>query len=152
MVPAPSPLSWAERLYLPEVLRGIAVTTRHFVRNLALQDARFVRTYLNGARQPSLIVPGFTTTIQTAATVDEGGNFIDVRYGPLTRWRCTPGQPQTYPNCPAFGDWHLTGAGTGNTTPRNNGLAVPGITPTTDFDGQNRPNNVSAFDIGADEL
>jgi len=36
MVPATPRLSWAERLYLPEVLRGIAVTTRHFVRNLAL--------------------------------------------------------------------------------------------------------------------
>src|SRR3989442_3212723 len=32
----PPRLSLAERLYLPEVLRGIAVTTRHFVRNLTL--------------------------------------------------------------------------------------------------------------------
>ncbi|MFN8545662.1 MAG: NADH-quinone oxidoreductase subunit I [Candidatus Binatia bacterium] len=29
-------LSFAERLYLPEVARGLAVTTRHLVRNLAL--------------------------------------------------------------------------------------------------------------------
>jgi NADH-quinone oxidoreductase subunit I len=29
-------LTFAERLYLPEVLRGIGVTTRHFVRNLSL--------------------------------------------------------------------------------------------------------------------
>lgn len=29
-------LSLAERLYLPEVLRGITITTRHFVRNLTL--------------------------------------------------------------------------------------------------------------------
>jgi NADH-quinone oxidoreductase subunit I len=29
-------LSLAERLYVPEVLRGVGVTTRHFVRNLAL--------------------------------------------------------------------------------------------------------------------
>jgi NADH-quinone oxidoreductase subunit I len=29
-------LSLAERLYLPEVLRGVAVTTRHFFRNLTL--------------------------------------------------------------------------------------------------------------------
>ena len=28
-------LSFAERLYLPEILRGVGVTTRHFVRNLA---------------------------------------------------------------------------------------------------------------------
>ena len=30
------PLSVAERLYLPEVVRGVAVTTGHFVRNMAL--------------------------------------------------------------------------------------------------------------------
>src|SRR5262249_39742023 len=30
------PLSLAERLYLPEVVRGVAVTTGHFVRNMAL--------------------------------------------------------------------------------------------------------------------
>ena len=34
-VPAPR-LTLAERLYLPEVLRGVGVTTRHFVRNLTL--------------------------------------------------------------------------------------------------------------------
>ena len=30
------PLSLVERLYLPEVVRGVAVTTGHFVRNMAL--------------------------------------------------------------------------------------------------------------------
>ena len=34
-LPAPR-LTIAERLYLPEVMRGVAVTTRHFVRNLTL--------------------------------------------------------------------------------------------------------------------
>ena len=34
-VPAPR-LTLAERLYLPEVVRGVAVTMRHFVRNLTL--------------------------------------------------------------------------------------------------------------------
>jgi len=32
----PPRLTFAERIYLPEVLRGIGVTTRHFVRNLTL--------------------------------------------------------------------------------------------------------------------
>ena len=120
--------------------------------NLALPDARFVRSYVNGSRQPSLIVPGITTTIQTAATVDEGGNFIEIRFGPLTQWSCANGVPQTYGNCPLFGDYHITGDGAGLTTPRNNGLGVPGVTPTTDYDGQSRPNNVLNLDIGADEL
>jgi hypothetical protein len=116
--------------------------------NLALPDARFVRSYVNGNRQQSLIQPGLTTTIGTAATTDEGGNFIDVRFGPLTRWNCAAGQPQTYANCPAFGDYHLTGAGSGLGTPRNNGL-VTGDSPATDYDGQPRPQN--NIDIGADE-
>jgi hypothetical protein len=118
--------------------------------NLALSDARFVRSYLNGNREQSLIVPGATTTIGTSATTDEGGNFIDVRFGPLTQWNCAAGQPQTYANCPLFGDYHITGAGSGLTTPRNNGEVLSGVTPTTDYDGQPRPTN--NIDIGADEL
>lgn len=36
-MPIPAPrLTFAERLYLPEVLRGVGITTRHFVRNLTL--------------------------------------------------------------------------------------------------------------------
>jgi NADH-quinone oxidoreductase subunit I len=30
----PSKLSWYQRLYVPEIFRGLAVTTRHFLRNL----------------------------------------------------------------------------------------------------------------------
>lgn len=131
--------------------------------NLALADARLVRPYVNGNREQSLIVPGITTTIQTSATVDEGGNFIDLRYGPLTRWNCAAGQPQTYANCPTFGDYHLLGGGAptsfnilgiptgpGN-TPRNSGsnLGAAG----TDMDGGTRPNNAfNRNDIGADEF
>jgi NADH-quinone oxidoreductase subunit I len=36
MQSAPPRLTFAERLYLPEIVRGIAVTTGHFVRNLTL--------------------------------------------------------------------------------------------------------------------
>jgi NADH-quinone oxidoreductase subunit I len=36
MVTRPDRLSLGERLYLPQVLQGIAVTTRHFFRNLTL--------------------------------------------------------------------------------------------------------------------
>lgn len=42
MARSPSKLSLAERLYLPEVIRGVAVTTRHFVRNLALHTLHLV--------------------------------------------------------------------------------------------------------------
>jgi len=36
MIVRPARLGFAERLYVPQILRGIAVTTRHFARNLAL--------------------------------------------------------------------------------------------------------------------
>jgi hypothetical protein len=115
--------------------------------NQALSDGGFVRDYVNGSRQQSLLVPERTTTIETAATVDEGGNFIDVRYGPLTPWNCVAGLPQTSANCPPFGDYHLTpGSGA-----RDAGDFVPGATPTTDYDGEPRPRS-DDVDVGADEL
>ena len=47
------------------------------------QTGLFVSWYLNGSR--SALAPfGFTTDIQMAPAFDEGGNFIDVRFGPLT--------------------------------------------------------------------
>ncbi len=35
----PEKLTLLQRLYLPEILRGMAVTIRHFVRNLANMQA-----------------------------------------------------------------------------------------------------------------
>jgi hypothetical protein len=115
--------------------------------NLALADARFASSYVNGNRQQALLGSEVTTTMQSAATLDEGGNFIDVRYGPLTPWSCASSLPPTYQNCPAFGDYHLTSAGGGANTPVNNGVPIP--TVTNDYDGDARGGNV---DIGADEL
>ncbi len=71
-----------------------------------------VSVYANGNRKPSPFIPGFTTLIDTAATSDEGGNFIDIRYGPLTLWNClnpdgTVKSPQSAANCPLFGNYHL---------------------------------------------
>jgi len=60
--------------------------------------------------------------------LDEGGNWIDVRWGPLTQ----------------MGDYHLSA-----TSPVNNGSAASA--PNHDFDGQSRPQG-GGFDIGADEL
>jgi len=47
-------------------------------------DPKFIAPYFNGSRGQTLIIPEFTTNIRTAAAVDEGGNMIDVAYGPLT--------------------------------------------------------------------
>jgi hypothetical protein len=115
-------------------------------------DLLFVASYLNGGRKPMPFIPGFSTTIDTAATSDEGGNFIDVRYGPLTPWNCTGAggvvkSPQNAANCPLFGDYHLTAA----SPAIDRGLSRTGSNgvPTVDFDGDARTAN--KIDIGADE-
>lgn len=46
-------------------------------------DPLFVTPYFNGDRALSIIQPEFTTQLTVAPALDEGGNFIDVRYGPL---------------------------------------------------------------------
>jgi hypothetical protein len=115
-------------------------------------DPLLVAPYANGSRKPVPFVPGVTTTIDTAATSDEGGNFIDVRYGPLTPWNClnsdgTVKSPQSAANCPLFGNYHLQAA----SPAVNAGLSRTGANgvPDVDFDGDSRQAN--AIDIGADE-
>jgi hypothetical protein len=78
----------------------------------------------------------------TSAAADEGGNFIDVRFGPLTLWD---------PNPPflAFGDYHIQP----DSTAVNRGRPIDQVQYPElryDYDGQNRPR--SNADIGADEV
>jgi hypothetical protein len=47
-------------------------------------DPGFVTSFFNGDRGQTIIQPEFTTNLTVAAALDEGGNFIDVHYGPLT--------------------------------------------------------------------
>jgi len=90
----------------------------------------FLNSYCNGAR--TLSTPG---PMQVAAEVLEGGNFIDVRYGPLTQIWPVGGTPWNY---------HI-GA---SSDARND--ADSGATPTCDFDRQERGGGQK--DIGADEV
>ena len=83
----------------------------------------FVNPYFNGSRD-NLSPP------QTAAAFDEGGNFIQVVFGPLT--------------LDGF-DYHITGA-----SAALDGGGVPGtLRLAVDFDNQPRANPT---EIGADEL
>jgi hypothetical protein len=95
-------------------------------------DPGFVQEYFNG-NSTLTTIPEDTTPLTTAAAVDEGGNFIDVRFGPL--------QP--------LGNYHIT-----STSPAINAgadissLAI--LRLSADFDGEDR--NPTTPDIGADEM
>jgi hypothetical protein len=87
-----------------------------------------------------------TTIMQTALTFDEGGNFINVNFSPLTPWDIGT---TTFGTVRA--DYHVQttsvaiNAGT-NATAANR---VPG----TDYDGQARPSTAAnRVDVGADEV
>ncbi len=94
-------------------------------------DPRFVAPYLNAGAGETIVQPVLTTSIATQPAFDEGGNFIDVRFGPL------------YPT----GNYHLQA-----TSPaRGIGAITTGV--TVDYDGQARPNPVGSLpDAGADEV
>jgi len=102
-------------------------------------DPLFVTEYVNGSRS-GLILPE-PLTIIVAPAFDEGGNFIDVRFGPLTL--IDPATQQL------FGDYHIQSG----SPAVNAGFGGPGIPAIlrTDFDGQVRPNG-GVVDIGADEF
>jgi hypothetical protein len=114
----------------------------------------FVRSYFNNNGTLSTI-PEDSTPL-TAAAVDEGGNFIDLRFGPLTLWDPANGL-QT------FGDYHIPAGSAaqnaGVTTVQSAFNPGGGVTtivlvdrfPTLlrDYDEQNRP--IGGIDSGADE-
>jgi hypothetical protein len=62
----------------------------------------FAAQYFNGDNGQTIQQPELTTSIATAGAFDEGGNWITVRFGPLSLYRIclTPGA------CPLYGDYH----------------------------------------------
>ena len=104
--------------------------------NNSSADPQFLSQYCNGAR--TLSAPG---PMQVAVEVTEGGNFIDVRYGPLTQiWPATPGS--------APWNYHIAGTSPAIDRP---GTQPSGANVDHDFDNQGRPIGVRV-DLGADEV
>jgi hypothetical protein len=111
---------------------GILTDTTGYHASNQSVDPLFGQEYFNGNRS-YLVTPGPNTGMETTAALDEGGNFIDVRYGPLT----------------LTGDYHLTAGSPLNTGSDTVLAAHPEL--ATDIDGQPRPSGAHA-DAGADEV
>jgi hypothetical protein len=130
--------------FLLHPMNGILTdgATGYDASNLPALDSAsiFVNPYFNappgfGTVQPdgTIVQLEFTTTLASAAALDEGGNFIDVHYGPLT-----PG-----------GSYHLAANSPAIDAGNNAALTVSTLL-AADYDGQPRPTGVRT-DIGADE-
>ena len=102
-------------------------------------DPAFIAEYVNGNRNTTTLILEGTTSMQAPPAFDEGGNFIRLRYGPLTQVDSVTFE--------LFGDYHIqAGSSALNTTGSDAGV-------TDDFDGEPRPSpDGGAFDIGADEV
>jgi hypothetical protein len=84
--------------------------------------------------------------LQVSATVDEGNNYVNLRYGPLTTMKPTAATAgSATPVYQAFGDYHIAA-----TSPAVN-TGTSELAPNHDFDGQPRPQG-AGFDKGADEI
>lgn len=103
--------------------------------NLAA-DPLFAAESAIGPKGQTIQQAELTTGISTAAAFDEGGNWIDVRFGIGTQ-----GSPNLL--SPA-GNFHLQPG----SPAIDQGTQITDVTPTTDIDGQGR---TAPLDIGADE-
>jgi hypothetical protein len=108
--------------------------------------AGFANGYFNVGRDQTLLFPEFTT-LQTAGAFDEGGNFIQVAYGPLSLLEPGAG-PDPADNTTMF-DYHLTPP----SLAVNQGANVPALPHPLgeDIDNQLRPSPGVLVDIGADQ-
>jgi hypothetical protein len=84
-------------------LRSILTDTTGYDASNSSTAPSFVAQYFNGARGQTIQQPELTTSIATAGAFDEGGNWITVRFGPLTLYQIclTPG------TCPLYGDYRV---------------------------------------------
>lgn len=109
-------------LQLQPTYSVLSNTTGYSSTNLAV-DPQHAAGYCNGS-----VTASIAGGIDVAPAVDEGGNFIDVRFGPLTN----------------IGDYHIAA-----TSPARDAGNSPAT--SSDFDGEGRP-FPPQVDIGADEV
>jgi hypothetical protein len=124
--------------------------------NLAPSTSPVIAQYCNGSRVPPengglgyLVPPGISDAtmpnpifnLTAAATVDEGNNWVNMVYGPLSLFNLSSTVPSTTP----LGNYAI-----GATSPALNAASGTGA-PNHDFFGNPRPQG-TGFDIGAVEF
>jgi hypothetical protein len=129
---------------------SVLTSTNGYSGNNISSDPQLRDMYCNGARAApefqSVINPPSPKNLQVAATVDEGNNYVTLRYGPLSLSKPdTAGIAWT-----AFGDLHIAGS----SPAKDSGTPISGI--DHDVDGDRRgPGAMGAngnYDRGADEI
>jgi hypothetical protein len=117
--------------------RSILTSTAGYPGNNSSANPSFLSEYCNGARTLRTPSPPWGP-MQVLAEVAEGGNFIDVRYGPLT---------QSWPAGSAPWNYHIASA----SPAIDYSPSGPSTGVTHDFDNQGRPQG-PRVDLGADEV
>ena len=122
------------------------ITAGYAGNNNSNSDPLLADFYCNGSRVtpefPNAINPPSVKNLQVAATVDEGNNYVSLRYGPLYLSKPTNSTGSVYT---PFGNYHIPAV----SPAVDAGATVASV--THDFDGDTRPLGV-AYDIGADEV
>jgi len=103
-------------------------------------DPEFVAAYHNGPAS-NLVAQNLQTVPEAAAALDEGGNFVDLQYGP----RSLAAPDGTY-----FANYHLQSPSSPPVDAGDGGLALTSPLDV-DFDEEARP-LAGVPDIGADEV
>ncbi len=118
-------------------------------------DPAFLAEYVNGGLGFIFGQPEANTNFDVAAAVDEGGNFIDLRFSPLTRYNDPNPHPTPGDSNPGalFGDYHISGTSSALDIGDAAAFTPPGFDALLDVDIDNeaRPFAVTGVDIGADE-